>query len=109
MKMGELKEAGQVITDLIVSKVAPRTFWSTLFDNALELLDPINGELLIGRESTYQLIEILETVTIELECVKSKSFIDEHSNTDDIFTDKLIAFRLALIRNLAKAIVYSSP
>jgi hypothetical protein len=46
MKSGELKEAGQVISELIVSKVAPRTFWSTLFDNALELLDPINGEVL---------------------------------------------------------------
>lgn len=59
-------------------------------------------------------MEILESVTIEIECVKSQSFDESSTETDkvdekrmDVFGEQLTAFRLALIRNLAKAIVYS--
>lgn len=44
MKNEKWKEAAQLITELIVSKVAPRKFWRILFENALALLDPMNGQ-----------------------------------------------------------------
>uniref|UniRef100_A0A914VTR9 Nuclear pore complex protein Nup85 n=1 Tax=Plectus sambesii TaxID=2011161 RepID=A0A914VTR9_9BILA len=106
LKAGELLKAGQLLTDLIVSKVAPRKFWKVLFADALLLLDPSDGQVIIDKEATYQLIELLQSVTTEVTALRSNAFVDSDADRNE-FSEQMTAFRLALFRNLGKAVCLS--
>ncbi|CAD6215897.1 GSCOCG00000714001-RA-CDS [Cotesia congregata] len=81
----EFKEAARLLIALIISNLTPKYFWSTLLTDAIPLLE--SDEVLFSSEDT----------SILARCV-------EAHGDDPKFEDKLEIFRLAVARNLARAL-----
>uniref|UniRef100_A0A2K5RD81 Nuclear pore complex protein Nup85 n=1 Tax=Cebus imitator TaxID=2715852 RepID=A0A2K5RD81_CEBIM len=94
-------DAASLLLSLMTSQIAPRSFWMTLLTDALPLLE--QKQVIFSAEQTYELMQCLEDLT-------SGKPVHGGSDTqqcqdDDIETTKVEMLRLALARNLARAIV----
>ncbi|KAJ7989749.1 hypothetical protein DPEC_G00307750 [Dallia pectoralis] len=92
-------DAAKLLLSLMTAKIAPRTFWMTLLTDALPLLE--QKEVIFSSDQTHELMFCLEELTSE----KTTAKPDRPTQDEDIDTTKIEILRLALARNLAKAIV----
>ncbi|KAF7414673.1 hypothetical protein HZH68_003162 [Vespula germanica] len=83
--IGEFKEAASLLVSLIVSNLTPRYFWSILFTDVIPLLE--SEDVILSSIDSFEL----------LRCV-------EAHGDDPKFADKIEIFRLAVARNLARAL-----
>ncbi|KAK2583314.1 hypothetical protein KPH14_009316 [Odynerus spinipes] len=81
----EFKEAASLLVSLIVSNLTPKYFWSILFTDVIPLLE--SEDVILSSVDSFEL----------LRCV-------EAHGDDPKFADKIEIFRLAVARNLAKAL-----
>uniref|UniRef100_F6QGW6 Nuclear pore complex protein Nup85 n=1 Tax=Ornithorhynchus anatinus TaxID=9258 RepID=F6QGW6_ORNAN len=81
--------AASLLLSLMTSHIAPRSFWMTLLTDALPLLE--QKQVIFSAEQTYELLQCLEALTSR--------------DDDGVEATKLEMLRLALARNLARAIV----
>ncbi|XP_006886278.1 PREDICTED: nuclear pore complex protein Nup85 [Elephantulus edwardii] len=90
-----------LLLSLMTSQIAPRSFWMTLLTDALPLLE--QKQVIFSAEQTYELMRCLEDLTTgSPACAESD---DQRPQGDEIETTKVEMLRLALARNLARAIV----
>ncbi|XP_061472121.1 nuclear pore complex protein Nup85 isoform X3 [Rhineura floridana] len=87
--------AAKLLLMLMTARIAPCSFWMTLLTDALPLLE--QKEVIFSADQTYELMKCLEDVT----AAESK----KQKLQDDAETMKVEILRLALARNLARAIV----
>lgn len=85
----DYKEAAGLIVSLISSKITPRYFWVTLLTDALPLLEC--DELVFSSNDTYTL----------LHCLEERAHLSE-------LQDKVELIRLAIARNLGRALIYEA-
>ncbi|KAJ6660311.1 hypothetical protein lerEdw1_017734 [Lerista edwardsae] len=91
--------AAKLLLMLMTARIAPCSFWMTLLTDALPLLEQKEASWVIfSADQTYELMKCLEDVT----ATKSKN---QKLQDDDTETIKVEMLRLALARNLARAIV----
>ncbi|XP_015176439.1 PREDICTED: nuclear pore complex protein Nup85 [Polistes dominula] len=83
--IGEFKEAASLLVSLIVSNLTPKYFWSILLTDVIPLL-----------ESEDVILSSIDSLEL-LRCV-------EAHGDDPKFSDKVDIFRLAVARNLARAL-----
>ncbi|XP_015266227.1 PREDICTED: nuclear pore complex protein Nup85 isoform X2 [Gekko japonicus] len=89
--------AAKLLLTLMTARIAPSSFWMTLLTDALPLLE--QKEVIFSADQTYELMRCLEDVMATKS--KNKTLQDD----DDTETIKVEMLRLALARNLARAIV----
>uniref|UniRef100_A0A2I3GDQ4 Nuclear pore complex protein Nup85 n=1 Tax=Nomascus leucogenys TaxID=61853 RepID=A0A2I3GDQ4_NOMLE len=94
-------DAASLLLSLMTSRIAPRSFWMTLLTDALPLLE--QKQVIFSAEQTYELMRCLEDLTSRRP-VRGESDTEQLQD-DDIETTKVEMLRLALARNLARAIV----
>ncbi|XP_032947600.1 nuclear pore complex protein Nup85 isoform X2 [Rhinolophus ferrumequinum] len=96
-------DAASLLLSLMTSQIAPRSFWMTLLTDALPLLE--QKQVIFSAEQTYELMRCLE----DLASASGRPVHGEPDapqlQDDDIETTKVEMLRLALARNLARAIV----
>ncbi|XP_051014994.1 nuclear pore complex protein Nup85 [Acomys russatus] len=94
-------DAASLLLSLMTSQIAPRSFWMTLLTDALPLLE--QKQVIFSAEQTYELMRCLEDLASgRPECGESDI---QRLQDDDIETTKVEMLRLALARNLARAII----
>nr|XP_011718114.1 nuclear pore complex protein Nup85 isoform X1 [Macaca nemestrina] len=94
-------DAASLLLSLMTSRIAPRSFWMTLLTDALPLLE--QKQVIFSAEQTYELMQCLEDLTSRRP-VRGESDIQQLQD-EDIETTKVEMLRLALARNLARAII----
>ncbi|XP_036612485.1 nuclear pore complex protein Nup85 [Trichosurus vulpecula] len=94
-------DAASLLLSLMTSQIAPRSFWMTLLTDALPLLE--QKQVIFSAEQTYELMQCLEDLTIGRP--EPRDLEGQRPQEDDIETTKVEMLRLALARNLARAIV----
>ncbi|XP_021562301.1 nuclear pore complex protein Nup85 isoform X2 [Carlito syrichta] len=94
-------DAASLLLSLMTSQIAPRSFWMTLLTDALPLLE--QKQVIFSAEQTYELMRCLEDLTSERP-VRGEPDAQLFQD-DDIETTKVEMLRLALARNLARAII----
>ncbi|XP_040845625.1 nuclear pore complex protein Nup85 isoform X2 [Ochotona curzoniae] len=94
-------EAASLLLSLMTSQIAPRSFWMTLLTDALPLLE--QKQVIFSAEQTYELMRCLEDLTLGRPACGEPDA--QRLEDDDIETTKVEMLRLALARNLARAIV----
>ncbi|KAM5149332.1 nuclear pore complex protein Nup85 [Callospermophilus lateralis] len=94
-------DAASLLLSLMTSQIAPRSFWMTLLTDALPLLE--QKQVIFSAEQTYELMRCLEDLTSRK---PERAEPDaQRLQDDDIETTKVEMLRLALARNLARAII----
>ncbi|XP_028608746.1 nuclear pore complex protein Nup85 isoform X1 [Grammomys surdaster] len=94
-------DAAFLLLSLMTSQIAPRSFWMTLLTDALPLLE--QKQVIFSAEQTYELMRCLEDLASgRQECGEPDT---QRLQDDDIETTKVEMLRLALARNLARAII----
>ncbi|XP_034363638.1 nuclear pore complex protein Nup85 [Arvicanthis niloticus] len=94
-------DAAFLLLSLMTSQIAPRSFWMTLLTDALPLLE--QKQVIFSAEQTYELMRCLEDLASgRPECGEPDA---QRLQDDDIETTKVEMLRLALARNLARAII----
>ncbi|XP_074870248.1 nuclear pore complex protein Nup85 isoform X2 [Carettochelys insculpta] len=88
--------AAKLLLMLMTARIAPCSFWMTLLIDALPLLE--QKEVIFSAEQTYELMRCLEDLT-------AGKIDDQKLQGDDVENTKVDILRLALARNLARAIV----
>uniref|UniRef100_A0A6Q2ZN82 Nuclear pore complex protein Nup85 n=1 Tax=Esox lucius TaxID=8010 RepID=A0A6Q2ZN82_ESOLU len=96
-------DAAKLLLSLMTAKIAPRTFWMTLLTDALPLLE--QKEVIFSADQTHELMFCLEDLTSGNCLPKPDRWFPFLFQDEDIDTTKIEILRLALARNLAKAIV----
>jgi len=90
-------EAGQLLLGLLTAKLAPKRFWLMLLMDTLPLLE--SNQVIFNVDDTYELMHCLEELQswsqLEIDPAPKTSFEEE----------KVGLLRLALARNLARALV----
>ncbi|XP_054112447.2 nuclear pore complex protein Nup85 isoform X2 [Callithrix jacchus] len=94
-------DAASLLLSLMTSQIAPRSFWMTLLTDALPLLE--QKQVIFSAEQTYELMQCLEDLTSGRPVHGGPD--TQQCQDDDIETTKVEMLRLALARNLARAIV----
>uniref|UniRef100_A0A5F8GIF8 Nuclear pore complex protein Nup85 n=1 Tax=Monodelphis domestica TaxID=13616 RepID=A0A5F8GIF8_MONDO len=94
-------DAASLLLSLMTSQIAPRSFWMTLLTDALPLLE--QKQVIFAAEQTYELMQCLEDLTVGRP--EPRKLGGQRSQEDDVETTKVEMLRLALARNLARAIV----
>ncbi|XP_069608268.1 nuclear pore complex protein Nup85 [Ranitomeya imitator] len=98
----QFEEAACLLLSLMTARIAPCSFWLTLLLDALPLLE--QQQVIFSAEQTYQLMSCLqERTTAKLEPLQSEENL--RAQDSSIEHTKLEMLRLALARNLARAIV----
>ncbi|XP_075418316.1 nuclear pore complex protein Nup85 [Tenrec ecaudatus] len=90
-----------LLLSLMTSQIAPRSFWMTLLTDALPLLE--QKQVIFSAEQTYELMRCLEDLTEGRPVCTEPDGLGPQD--DDIETTKVEMLRLALARNLARAII----
>lgn len=96
-------DAASLLLSLMTSQIAPRSFWMTLLTDALPLLE--QKQVIFSAEQTYELMRCLEDVASGSGRPALGEPDARQLQDDDIETTKVEMLRLALARNLARAIV----
>lgn len=91
----QLLEAGNSLSDLITSSIAPKYFWATLLLDSASLLE--DEDLIFDMTNTMELMRCAQEVT-----ARHDSKVDV---LEDIAFDNLVIVKLSLARNLARAVV----
>ncbi|XP_053564883.1 nuclear pore complex protein Nup85 [Bombina bombina] len=91
-------EAACLLLSLMTARIAPCSFWFTLLMDALPLLE--QNQVIFSAEQTYELMRCLEDRMV---AKKEATGLEEFWKQDD--DTKVETLRLALARNLARAIV----
>ncbi|KAI8501147.1 Nucleoporin nup85 [Branchiostoma belcheri] len=106
----EFKSAANLLLQLLTNRMAPKKFWLTLLTDALPLLE--SEEVIFSTQQTYELMNCLEDISLSF---RSSAYL--HGDTADdaqlkltkgqqeVEKQKLDLIRLALARNLARAIL----
>ncbi|XP_014695279.2 nuclear pore complex protein Nup85 isoform X1 [Equus asinus] len=94
-------DAASLLLSLMTSQIAPRSFWMTLLTDALPLLE--QKQVIFSAEQTYELMRCLEDLTSGRPVHGEPDA--QRLQDDDIETTKVEMLRLALARNLARAII----
>ncbi|CAH1274333.1 NUP85 [Branchiostoma lanceolatum] len=106
----EFKSAANLLLQLLTNRMAPKKFWLTLLTDALPLLE--SEEVIFSTQQTYELMNCLEDISLSF---RSSTYL--HGDTADdaqlkptkgqqeVEKQKLDLIRLALARNLARAIL----
>uniref|UniRef100_A0A2K5E6K9 Nuclear pore complex protein Nup85 n=1 Tax=Aotus nancymaae TaxID=37293 RepID=A0A2K5E6K9_AOTNA len=94
-------DAASLLLSLMTSQIAPRSFWMTLLTDALPLLE--QKQVIFSAEQTYELMQCLEDLTSGRPVHGGPD--TQQCQDDDIETTKVEMLRLALARNLARAII----
>ncbi|XP_034047191.1 nuclear pore complex protein Nup85 [Thalassophryne amazonica] len=95
------REAAKLLLNLMMAKIAPRSFWMTLLTDALPLLE--QKEVIFSADQTHDLMFCLEELTSSKN--STTPYTDQHMEEDDVEQTKVALLRLALARNLAMSIV----
>ncbi|KAL8565032.1 hypothetical protein ACOMHN_003408 [Nucella lapillus] len=102
--------AASLLLKMLTARAAPRHFWVTLLMDALPLLE--TPQVVLGTNQTYELMHCLEELTQELSTTTKKTSttprpppITPTQTLSQADLDKLKYLRLALCRNLSRAIV----
>ncbi|XP_068969300.1 nuclear pore complex protein Nup85 isoform X2 [Bombus flavifrons] len=83
--IGEFKEAASLLVSLLVSNLTPKYFWSILLSDAIPLLEA--KDVILSSSDCFELLRCVE------------------AHGDDLkFQNKIEIFRLAVARNLARAL-----
>ncbi|KAM6162969.1 nuclear pore complex protein Nup85 isoform 2-T2 [Rhynchocyon petersi] len=90
-----------LLLSLMTSQIAPRSFWMTLLTDALPLLE--QKQVIFSAEQTYELMRCLEDLTTGRPACGEP--YGQGPQDDEIETTKVEMLRLALARNLARAII----
>ncbi|XP_005069985.1 nuclear pore complex protein Nup85 [Mesocricetus auratus] len=94
-------DAASLLLSLMTSQIAPRSFWMTLLTDALPLLE--QKQVIFSSEQTYELMRCLEHLaSARTGCGEPDA---QRLQDDDVETTKVEMLRLALARNLARAII----
>ncbi|XP_067005139.2 nuclear pore complex protein Nup85 [Anabrus simplex] len=106
-RAGAFLEAGRLLVSLLSSKLAPKSFWLILLMDALPLLEW--SDIVFSSEETLELLGWLERLTRNgnpLPNTPSDSVPQSQSNADSesVFSEKVNIIRLALGRNLSRAL-----
>ncbi|XP_025095043.1 nuclear pore complex protein Nup85-like [Pomacea canaliculata] len=115
----DLKSAASLLLSLLTARVAPRHFWVTLLMDALPFLE--TPQLILSTMQTYEMMHCLEELTQELIRPSSSTSVTAAHRSSNASTavataeqeqpisqtdlEKLKFLRLALSRNLSRAIV----
>ncbi|XP_015988007.1 nuclear pore complex protein Nup85 isoform X3 [Rousettus aegyptiacus] len=94
-------DGASLLLSLMTSQIAPRSFWMTLLTDALPLLE--QKQVIFSAEQTYELMRCLEDLTSGRPVHGEPDA--QQLQDDDIETTKVEMLRLALARNLARAII----
>ncbi|XP_066442218.1 nuclear pore complex protein Nup85 [Eleutherodactylus coqui] len=98
----QFKDAASLLLSLMTACIAPCSFWLTLLLDALPLLE--QQQVIFSADQTYQLMSCLEDMTAaKLEPIQSEP--NRKTQDSSLENTKLEMLRLALARNLARAIV----
>ncbi|KAK7506744.1 hypothetical protein BaRGS_00002219 [Batillaria attramentaria] len=116
----DLQAAASLLLALLAERVAPRDFWVTLLMDALPLLE--TPQVVLGTQQTYELMHCLEELTLELQKHSTNAAtnigarpkspgvrVSATASTQLISEsdlEKLKFLRLALARNLSRAILH---
>ncbi|XP_072259938.1 nuclear pore complex protein Nup85 [Pyxicephalus adspersus] len=94
-------EAARLLLSLMTARIAPAYFWFSLLLDSLPLLE--QQQVIFNSEQTYQLMQCLEDKI----AVMPESTTSQESQLQDVNVEvtKVDMLRLALARNLARAIV----
>ncbi|XP_060068620.1 nuclear pore complex protein Nup85-like [Ylistrum balloti] len=87
----EFQAAGQLLLSLLQARLAPKRFWVTLLVDAIPLLEA--EEVIFSSSQTFDLMHCLEELMREFKDIDVRE------------KEKLALLRLALTRNLSRAIV----
>lgn len=114
-EVGDFAAAASILLSLLTAKLAPKKFWMTLLMDALPLLEAEN--VIFNAQQTYELIHCLEEIGVR----KRVDDVITNDKTSDLKLhsrktssvkmqiegekDKISLMRLALARNLARAIL----
>ncbi|KAJ9589474.1 hypothetical protein L9F63_017335 [Diploptera punctata] len=108
---GEFRDAAVLLVSLLASRLAPKTFWMTLLTDALPLLE--SNDIVFTSEDTYELLNCMEELLGEgyipdvggqYSADKPKAVKEQEPLDVNIMEDKVKLTRLALARNLARAL-----
>ncbi|KAL5019403.1 hypothetical protein ScPMuIL_005125 [Solemya velum] len=102
--------AGSLLLSLLTARLAPRDFWITLLTDCIPLLEA--DKMIFSSMQTYELMHCLEELTKEtllLSASQNKAKTPDSQDRTKAFTElekeKIDLLRLALTRNLSRAIV----
>jgi nuclear pore complex protein Nup85 len=99
----EYTEAATLLLSLLTARVAPKRFWSMLLLDAVPLLEA--DKVIFNSQQTFELLHCLEELHMSQKSNLSVDFTKDQPE-DDIENDKSALLRLALARNLSRAIVH---
>ncbi|KAM8944199.1 nuclear pore complex protein Nup85 isoform 1-T1 [Lycaon pictus] len=95
-----LADAASLLLSLMTSQIAPRSFWVILLIDALPLLE--EKEVVFSAEQTYELMRCLEDFASRRPVWREPGV---QRLQEDVENTKLEMLRLALARNLGRAII----
>ncbi|XP_045841515.1 nuclear pore complex protein Nup85 isoform X1 [Meles meles] len=95
-----LTDAASLLLSLMTSQIAPRSFWVILLIDALPLLE--EKEVVFSAEQTYELMRCLEDFASRRPVWREPGV---QRIQEDVENTKLEMLRLALARNLGRAII----
>ncbi|XP_022103342.1 nuclear pore complex protein Nup85-like [Acanthaster planci] len=102
---GEFQEAASLLLSLLTAKLAPKSFWLILLTDVLPLLEL--EELIFSSQQTYELLHCLHELTqwfASEDYLRSEAATRKTKGQQELETEKLELLKLALARNLARAI-----
>ncbi|KAK2173727.1 hypothetical protein NP493_851g01059 [Ridgeia piscesae] len=97
----QFRPAASLLLSLLTARIAPKKFWQVLLTDALPLLEV--EEVIFSSQQTYELMHCLEELNI---AAKLHPQPNQTALEDNVETEKLNLMKLALARNLARAIVH---
>ncbi|XP_049852863.1 nuclear pore complex protein Nup85 isoform X2 [Schistocerca gregaria] len=108
-RAGDFREAATLLVSIMISKLAPKYFWMTLLIDSLPLLE--SNDIIFTSSDTYGLSQCLEELLLEKGIVSlstSRCKKSQKSVNDAEMPDKINLIRVALARNLARALNYEA-
>ncbi|KAI0213573.1 Nuclear pore complex protein Nup85 [Lamellibrachia satsuma] len=97
----QFRPAASLLLSLLTARIAPKKFWQVLLTDALPLLEA--EEVIFSSQQTYELMHCLEELNI---AEKLHLQPKQTAMEDSVEMEKLNLMKLALARNLARAIVH---
>lgn len=107
-EQGDFMEAASLLISLITDRIAPQRFWVALLTDALPLLE--TDEVILSSQQTYEIMHCLEEYSISKQLATKANATQPaplvgKKADEEIESQKLEMLKLALARNLARAIL----
>lgn len=103
----QFDEAAALLLSLLTARIAPKKFWSMLLLDSIPLLE--TDKVIFSTRQTYELLHCLEELDISQKLDLTDATAEVLSSkyaTNEVESEKFAILRLALARNLARAIVH---